>query len=101
MGSKMKESLVESRLRAKAKAAGGVAHKWVSPGFTGLPDRIVLLPVPPEDCEVVNKYVKLVETKATNKLPRPRQVFVHEQLRGLGYEVHVPDSKEGVDAIFA
>ena len=57
----MKESLVEGRLKAKAKAAGGVAHKWVSPSFTGLPDRIVLLPVPPEDYEVVNRYVKLVE----------------------------------------
>lgn len=101
MDSKMKESLVENRLKAKAKAAGGVAHKWVSPGFTGLPDRIVLLPVPPEDYEVVNKYVKLVETKATNKVPGPRQTFVHAQLRELGYEVHVPDSREDVDAIFA
>lgn len=100
-GTGMKESLVEGRLRAKAKAAGGVAHKWVSPGFTGLPDRIVLLPVAPEDYEVVNKYVKLVETKATNKVPRPRQIFVHQQLRDLGYEVHVPDSREDVDAIFA
>jgi hypothetical protein len=97
----MRESLVEGRLKAKAKAAGGVAHKWVSPSFTGLPDRIVLLPVPPEDYEVVNRYVKLVETKATNKVPRERQAFVHQQLRELGYAVHVPDSREDVDAIFA
>jgi len=96
----MKESQVESRVKSKAKSAGGVAHKWVSPGFTGLPDRIVLLPIPSEHCEIVNKYVKLVETKAPGKAPKPRQVFVHQQLRDLGYEVHVPDSREDVDGIF-
>lgn len=96
----MKERLVESRLRVKAKVAGGVAHKWVSPSFTGLPDRIVLLPIKPEHCEIVNMYVKLVETKATGKVPRERQAFVHAGLRELGFEVHVPDSAEDVDAIF-
>ena len=78
-----------------------MAHKWVSPGFTGLPDRIVLLPVPPEHYEIVNKYVKLAETKTTGKVPRARQLIVHQQLRDLGYEVHVLDSGESVDAIFA
>lgn len=96
----MKETLVEGRLRAKAKAAGGVAHKWVSPSFTGLPDRIVLLPIKPEHCDIVNRYVKLVETKATGKVPRERQAFVHAGLRELGFDVHVPDSAEDVDAIF-
>ena len=97
----MRETRIEDRVKAKAKAAGGVAHKWISPGFTGLPDRIVLLPVLPEHCEIVNKYVKMVETKAAGKTPEARQVFVHQQLRNLGYEVHVPDSKEDVDEIFA
>jgi hypothetical protein len=97
----MREVRVEGCLVRRAKAAGGVAHKWVSPNFSGLPDRIVLLPVPPEHCEIVNRYVKLVETKAPGKAPNPRQVFVHNQLRGLGYSVHVPDSTEDVDAIFA
>jgi hypothetical protein len=97
----MREVHVEGRLVRRAKAAGGVAHKWVSPNFSGLPDRIVLLPVPPEHCEIVNRYVKLVETKAPGKVPGARQVFVHGQLRALGYEVHVPDSMEDVDAIFA
>jgi len=97
----MKERLVEERLKAKAKTAGGVAHKWTSPGFTGLPDRIVLLPVPPEHCEIVNRCIKLVETKAPGKGATPRQRFVHAQLQALGYLVHVPDSAEDVDGIFA
>lgn len=97
----MRETKIELRLKAKAKEAGGQAHKWVSPGFTGLPDRIVLLPIEQEHREIVNKYVKLTETKAPNKKPNPRQLFVHAGLREMGYEVHVPDSKEDVDAIFS
>lgn len=97
----MRETLVEGCLKRKAKAEGGVAHKWVSPSFAGLPDRIVLLPILPEHCEIVNRYVKLVETKAPGKRATPRQRFVHEQLRALGFEVHVPDSAEDVNGIFA
>jgi hypothetical protein len=97
----MKETLVEGRLKRRAKAVGGVAHKWVSPSFAGLPDRIVMLPILPEHCDIVNRYIKLVETKAPGKTPTPRQRFVHGQLQALGYVVHVPDSAEDVDAIFA
>ena len=38
------EKELEAKLVRAIKARGGFALKWVSPGTTGLPDRIVLLP---------------------------------------------------------
>ena len=75
--------------------------KWVSPSRAGVPDRIILLPIPPEHREIVNRYLKLAEVKAPGKKPTPIQEATHCQLRNLGYDVAVPDSKEAVDAIFS
>lgn len=38
------EKEIEKKLVDAVKAAGGQCLKWTSPGTTGLPDRIVLLP---------------------------------------------------------
>ncbi|WP_418695761.1 VRR-NUC domain-containing protein [Acidaminococcus intestini] len=38
------EKAVEAKLREGVKALGGVSYKWVSPGQSGVPDRIVLWP---------------------------------------------------------
>lgn len=38
------EKEIEKKLVDAVKAAGGLCLKWISPGTTGLPDRIVLLP---------------------------------------------------------
>ena len=40
----MLESKVEERLVRGVKRLGGMCLKWVSPGCTGVPDRIVVLP---------------------------------------------------------
>lgn len=40
----MLEREIEQQLVKAAKAAGGLALKFMSPGFDGLPDRILLLP---------------------------------------------------------
>ena len=40
----MREKHTEQKLIADAKARGGLAVKFVSPGFDGIPDRAVLLP---------------------------------------------------------
>lgn len=40
----MKESEIEKKFRLMIERHGGVARKWVSPGQSGVPDRIVLLP---------------------------------------------------------
>lgn len=38
------EKEIEEKLRKTVEAAGGKCLKWVCPGWTGVPDRLVLLP---------------------------------------------------------
>ena len=38
------EKAVEAYLRQRVKAAGGIALKLVCPGWTGVPDRLIVLP---------------------------------------------------------
>lgn len=38
------ETEVESKLRKMVKRHGGKCVKWVCPGWTGVPDRIVFMP---------------------------------------------------------
>lgn len=40
----MQEKELEARFRERVKAAGGRAYKFVSPGNSGVPDRLVVLP---------------------------------------------------------
>ena len=40
----MREKQIERKLTIAAKNMGGIAPKFTSPGFDGMPDRIVLLP---------------------------------------------------------
>lgn len=82
------EKAVEQYLRQQVKKAGGLALKFVSPGFTGVPDRIILMP---------GARVYFAETKDRGKKPEPRQRRVHKFLRDLGFMVFVPDTKPAVD----
>ena len=64
---------------------GGLALKWVSPMFTGVPDRIVLMP---------GGRVYFVELKSATGVLSPRQRLVHGMLRALGMDVRVIDDLE-------
>lgn len=71
------EKDIENRLRGIVRAHGGKCMKWVSPGNSGVPDRIVLLP---------GGRIIFVETK------RPKggrvsglQRFWNRVLRDLGF----------------
>lgn len=86
------EKTVEAYLRDRVKAAGGLALKLVCPGWTGVPDRLILLP---------GARVYFAETKDLGKTPKKRQRYVHGRLRALGFQVFVPDSKPAVDAMLA
>lgn len=81
----MTEKRIEAAFRKAVKNRGGLALKFVSPGFTGVPDRIVLLP---------GGRIEFVELKAPDKKPTSRQLVVHEQFRRLGFKVRVVDSFE-------
>lgn len=54
----MKEKITEEKLVIAVKQMGGICPKFVSPGFNGMPDRLVLLPF---------GKVAFVEVKAPNK----------------------------------
>ena len=62
----MNEKLIERKLVTAVKARGGIAPKFVSPGYAGMPDRLVLLPAR------------------------------HEMLRRLGFRVYVIDGIEQI-----
>jgi hypothetical protein len=38
------EKDIETKLRKMVEARGGLCLKWVCPGWSGVPDRIILLP---------------------------------------------------------
>ena len=40
----MREKTIERKLTLMVKKRGGICPKFVSPGYDGMPDRIVLLP---------------------------------------------------------
>ena len=86
----MKEATIERKLVSAAKLRGGICPKWVSPGYDGVPDRIVLLP---------GGKIGFVEVKAPGEKPRPLQLARHKTLIKLGFRVFVIDSAEQIGAI--
>ena len=84
------EKTIEVYLRQQVKKSGGLALKLVCPGWSGVPDRLILMP---------GARVFFAETKDLGKKPRPRQTYVHNRLAALGFTVFVPDSKEAVDRV--
>ena len=83
----MNEKDIESRLRKDVKAAGGLALKFVSPGYAGVPDRIVLMP---------GGMMCFAELKAPGKVMRPLQMRRKKQLENLGFKVCCIDSMEQI-----
>ena len=83
----MLEKTIEHKLTVAVKKAGGIAVKFVSPSFDGMPDRLVLLP---------DGLIAFVELKAPGKRPRPLQEARHRLLRSLGFKVYVIDKPEQV-----
>ena len=83
----MNEKQIENKLTLAVKKAGGIAPKFVSPGFAGMPDRIVLLS---------DGLIAFAELKAPGKKPRPLQLARHRLLRSLGFKVYVIDDIEQI-----
>lgn len=84
------EKQIEQSLVKAVKNMGGYALKFVSPGFDGMPDRIVLLP---------HGVMAFVEVKALGKKPRPLQVSRHGLLQRLGFKVYVLDDMNQIGGI--
>ena len=80
----MREKTIEQKFRAAVKAAGGLAVKFTSPGFDGVPDRLALLP---------DGKMAFVEIKAPGEKPRPLQLSRHR------LKVYVLDDESQIGGI--
>ena len=85
----MREKIIEKELVRAVKDKGGIAPKFTSPGFDGMPDRLVLLP---------SGRMAFVELKAPGKKPRALQMARHRLLRRLGFKVYVIDEINQIDS---
>lgn len=86
----MREKETENKLVKSVKLACGLCLKFTSPGFDGVPDRLVLLPF---------GKIAFVEVKAPNKKTRPLQKARHRLLQKLGFKVYVLDDAEQIGGI--
>ena len=86
----MREKWIEQQLVKSVKDIGGIALKIASPGFDGMPDRLILLP---------NRKVAFVEVKAPGKTLRPLQEKRKRQLEALGFLVFCLDHIEQIGGI--
>ena len=83
----MREKILERKLAEAVKAMGGIAPKFISPGFAGMPDRLVILP---------DGKCGFVEVKRRGEKPRPLQEIRHGMLKRLGFKVYVVDNAEQI-----
>lgn len=86
----MNEKTLEKKIVAEVKRLGGKALKFYCLSFTGMPDRIILLP---------GARVFFAEIKTTGKGLSPRQRIVHRWLKSLGFVVRLIDSNESLQEL--
>ena len=86
----MREKEVEQKLVKTVKNGGGICPKFVSPGFDGMPDRIILLP---------DGKFAFAELKAPGENPRPLQLARHRLLKKLGFKVYVIDGVQQIGGV--
>ena len=88
----MREKEIEKYLVDRVAQMGGMALKFISPGCTGVPDRLVILP---------GGKIGFLELKAPGMKPRKEQVHRIRQLWGLRCCADVADTREAVDLYLA
>lgn len=86
----MRENVIEKALVKAVKQRGGLAIKFNSVNYNGVPDRIILLP---------HGILVFIELKAPGKKMRPLQEKRKRQLESLGFQVFCLDSLEGIEVI--
>nr|DAY32315.1 MAG TPA: Nuclease [Caudoviricetes sp.] len=84
----MTEKDIEEYLRLGVKKLGGVAFKFTSPGNSGVPDRLIVMP---------GNRIYFVELKRPGGRTSPLQNRQISRLKDLGCRVLVVDSKESAE----
>ena len=85
----MLEKQIERKLVQNVEKAGGKAIKLNCPGFSGMPDRMVIFP---------GGRLYFVEMKAPGRKPTPLQTARMLYLEALGFDTRTIDTPEGVEA---
>lgn len=83
------EAYIENYLGAKCKRFGFLYYKFVSPGHSGVPDRIV----------IGNGYTIFVELKKPGEKPRKLQEKIIENMTAHGAIVFTIDNKTDIDVL--
>lgn len=86
----MLEKDIEKKLIKEVNKLGGLALKFLSPGYAGVPDRLILLPY---------RKIAFIELKAPGKTLRPLQEKRKRQLEELGFLVFCLDSKDEIGGV--
>lgn len=86
----MKEKIIEHKFLMEVKKIGGLALKFVSPGFDEVPDRIVLLS---------GGKIGFVEVKGPGGKLRPLHQARHNRLRQLSFKVYILDVTDQIGEI--
>lgn len=82
------ERSIERKLVNGVKALGGIAYKWVSPGNTGVPDRIVIFP---------DGKIEFVELKTETNKPTMLQLAQMDRLKQRNCVVYVLRGEKAVN----
>lgn len=88
--SEVSEKVIEKYLMMKVREIGGVCLKYSNSNMTGYPDRLVCFP---------DGKTAWVEIKSKGKKPTRLQELRHEELRAVGQNVFVVDSRVLVDCV--
>ena len=86
----MRENIIESTLVTSVRKKHGLALKLISPGFDGVPDRLVLFQ---------NRKIGFVELKAPGQKMRPLQEKRKRQLEELGFLVFCVDNTNQIEEV--
>lgn len=86
----MLEKQIEHKLLMETRKRGALCLKFISPGWNGVPDRIVLLP---------GGKMGFVEVKKPGENPRTLQLRRHKQIRNLGFQVFILDDPDDIGGL--
>lgn len=84
------EKDLEAYVGRAVRKRGGLWLKWVSPGCTGVPDRILAMP---------GGIIAFVEMKQDGGRVSRRQAYMLDKLRRMGFQAYVIFDKEQAHAM--